>query len=412
MPSHAVSVTYRRLTCGPKFISVVFSLSGRFPNPDSPFLSSLPESELGVAACGRGGLRARKQVGAAASGELRAEAARSAGRGNRRARRSCARCGRGAPARSCESPNPGSRGGLRRPIPLLPPRIRARRGGLRRTLNPRQIRARWTACAAAWWWCASAQAQLCQRSTCPDVETLVRGAVTQKLQETFNAASGTLRLFFDDCFVRVRTPSVVVLHARLTPDRSTDSATPLPGLRRVRAAVGPRRRAQRGRRHHAVPRRTGPGHPRQGRRGRRPVLRQQAVLRRHPRPRRPRRRLQGIVLCCVFPRPARRRGLLRLNLTPSCARGKQQYVTIRPFQMALVFSSMSRASSPFNAGHGWPRYGSVLLTRCPECERPEPLVRLISKRSENGNFGREFVKCESKPRPGKVCLCFADYYLF
>jgi hypothetical protein len=25
----------------------------------------------------------------------------------------------------------------------------------------------------------------------------------------------------------------------LTPDRSTDSATPLPGLRRVRAAVGP-----------------------------------------------------------------------------------------------------------------------------------------------------------------------------
>jgi peroxidase len=80
--------------------------------------------------------------------------------------------------------------------------------------------------AAAWWWCAAAQAQaqaqLSQSyyaSTCPDVETLVRGAVTQKLQETFNAAPGTLRLFFHDCFVRVRTPSVVVLHARPTLER-------------------------------------------------------------------------------------------------------------------------------------------------------------------------------------------------
>jgi peroxidase len=41
-------------------------------------------------------------------------------------------------------------------------------------------------------------------STCPNVEALVRGVVTQKLQETFNAAPGTLRLFFHDCFVRVR----------------------------------------------------------------------------------------------------------------------------------------------------------------------------------------------------------------
>jgi hypothetical protein len=48
----------------------------------------------------------------------------------------------------------------------------------------------------------------------------------------------------------------------------------------------------------------------------------------------------------------------------------------------------------------------------PECERPEPLTRLISKRAENDNFYREFVKCESKPRLGKVCLCFAGYYPF
>jgi peroxidase len=52
--------------------------------------------------------------------------------------------------------------------------------------------------------CAAAQLnQTYYASTCPNVETLVRGAVTQKLQETFNAAPGTLRLFFHDCFVRV-----------------------------------------------------------------------------------------------------------------------------------------------------------------------------------------------------------------
>uniref|UniRef100_A0ACD5UHN9 Uncharacterized protein n=1 Tax=Avena sativa TaxID=4498 RepID=A0ACD5UHN9_AVESA len=47
-------------------------------------------------------------------------------------------------------------------------------------------------------------------STCPNVETLVRGAVTQKLQETFNAAPGTLRLFFHDCFVRGCDASVLI----------------------------------------------------------------------------------------------------------------------------------------------------------------------------------------------------------
>ncbi|CAN6162892.1 unnamed protein product, partial [Urochloa humidicola] len=44
----------------------------------------------------------------------------------------------------------------------------------------------------------------------PNVETLVRGAVTQKLQETFNAAPGTLRLFFHDCFVRGCDASVLL----------------------------------------------------------------------------------------------------------------------------------------------------------------------------------------------------------
>ncbi|KAJ1260633.1 hypothetical protein BS78_10G247700 [Paspalum vaginatum] len=60
---------------------------------------------------------------------------------------------------------------------------------------------------------AQAQALLSQSyyaSTCPNVETLVRGAVTQKLQETFNAAPGTLRLFFHDCFVRGCDASVLL----------------------------------------------------------------------------------------------------------------------------------------------------------------------------------------------------------
>ena len=40
------------------------------------------------------------------------------------------------------------------------------------------------------------------------------------------------------------------------------------------------------------------------------------------------------------------------------------------------------------------------MTRCPDCPRPEPLKRLTCARSERGNVGREFVKCESKPRKG------------
>lgn len=41
------------------------------------------------------------------------------------------------------------------------------------------------------------------RNTCPNVESLVRSAVTQKFQQTPVTAQATLRLFFHDCFVRV-----------------------------------------------------------------------------------------------------------------------------------------------------------------------------------------------------------------
>ncbi|KAE8793981.1 hypothetical protein D1007_31269 [Hordeum vulgare] len=49
----------------------------------------------------------------------------------------------------------------------------------------------------------------------------------------------------------------------------------------------------------------------------------------------------------------------------------------------------------------WRQYGPVMLTRCPNCPHPEPLKRLVTKTDENGNLGREFVKCLSKPMAGR-----------
>ncbi|KAK7329765.1 hypothetical protein VNO77_23944 [Canavalia gladiata] len=45
---------------------------------------------------------------------------------------------------------------------------------------------------------------------CPNVEQLVRSAVTQKFQQTFVTAPATLRLFFHDCFVRGCDASVLI----------------------------------------------------------------------------------------------------------------------------------------------------------------------------------------------------------
>jgi hypothetical protein len=69
---------------------------------------------------------------------------------------------------------------------------------------------------------------------------------------------------------------------------------------------------------------------------------------------------------------------------------------------------MSRASS---SSDGWARYGPVPLTLCPNCPRLERLVRLRCKRMENGNFGQDFVKCESRPQAGNVHIAsfFVDF---
>ena len=68
---------------------------------------------------------------------------------------------------------------------------------------------------------------------------------------------------------------------------------------------------------------------------------------------------------------------------------------------------MSRGSSSSIEAYELATNGPMPLTRCPKCPRLDPLVRCTTKRTENGNFGREFVKCESKAQAGKVCTRFA-----
>lgn len=51
---------------------------------------------------------------------------------------------------------------------------------------------------------ASALKQNYYAKTCPNLEKLVRGAVQKKMAQTPIAAPATLRLFFHDCFVRVK----------------------------------------------------------------------------------------------------------------------------------------------------------------------------------------------------------------
>jgi peroxidase len=61
------------------------------------------------------------------------------------------------------------------------------------------------------------------RSTCPQVESIVRAAVARKVKETFVTVPATLRLFFHDCFVQVSageiepsTPLLVLLNSVLS----------------------------------------------------------------------------------------------------------------------------------------------------------------------------------------------------
>lgn len=65
------------------------------------------------------------------------------------------------------------------------------------------------------------------------------------------------------------------------------------------------------------------------------------------------------------------------------------------------------SSSTSASRRTWPRYGAVPMTSCPVCPRTAPLKRLVTLTNKNGNLGREFVKCESKPEQGKVRFYFS-----
>ena len=61
-------------------------------------------------------------------------------------------------------------------------------------------------------------------STCPNAEAIVRGVVQQRLQATIRAVGSTVRLFFHDCFVEVRSvvPTSFILYARPFPTACSD----------------------------------------------------------------------------------------------------------------------------------------------------------------------------------------------
>ncbi|KAL1359320.1 hypothetical protein HN51_004623 [Arachis hypogaea] len=66
-------------------------------------------------------------------------------------------------------------------------------------------------------------------NTCPNVEQLVRAAVTQKLQQTFVTAPSTLRLFFHDCFVRGCDASVLLVSPTNQAEKSHPDDVSLAG---------------------------------------------------------------------------------------------------------------------------------------------------------------------------------------
>ena len=75
---------------------------------------------------------------------------------------------------------------------------------------------------------------------------------------------------------------------------------------------------------------------------------------------------------------------------------------------ATTRSNLAMSSSASAPRRSWPRFGAVPMTRCPDCTRTAPLKRLVTTTDKNGNLGREFVKCESKPEQGKVRFSFSN----
>jgi peroxidase len=75
--------------------------------------------------------------------------------------------------------------------------------------------------------------------TCPNVETIVRGVVQNKMQSTIRTIGSTIRLFFHDCFVQGCDGSVLI---QSTPgnqaerDASDNLSLAFEGFETVRSA--------------------------------------------------------------------------------------------------------------------------------------------------------------------------------
>ena len=86
-------------------------------------------------------------------------------------------------------------------------------------------------------------------------------------------------------------------------------------------------------------------------------------------------------------------------------------LVLLPLKQFLCFFLSGDISTSSSAPRStWPVYGPVPMTQCTDCPRTAPLKRLTSKEEKNGNFGREFVKCESKPE-GQVRSEFSSHPL-
>ena len=88
----------------------------------------------------------------------------------------------------------------------------------------------------------------------------------------------------------------------------------------------------------------------------------------------------------------------RIDPRPCPPTHRRPLLPLSPF--FLFFGDLVQMSTSSATHSKWRRYGLVPLTRCPDCPCPEPLKRLVTMTDDNGNLGREFVKCLSKTMAG------------